>query len=315
MTPSVVSALTRHLPLKLLALFLGLVVYAHVYTEQERVSVLRAPLRVVGLSPNLVLSEPAPQAVELSARGKGKQVLKLRMQDPEILVDLSGVHPGKVQRMLSPTDVALPPETGVSVTEILEPRMVEFSVDTLVDRTLDVRVTQVGTPPRGFELDGPIRVTPASVRVRGPLSVLETLTQVVTRPLDLENAGDEATLGIVPPESPVPLVTTPATVTVHLPWIQVVTRTVPGVPIELRGLGRNHVARLEPDTAQVAVSGPAALLGDLRPGSVEVWLDLAGLSPGRHLLSPEVLLPTPEKIRLLSVRPARFLVEIGEPPH
>jgi YbbR domain-containing protein len=310
---NVSSLFTEHLGLKLLALLLALVVYAHVYTEREQESTLRAPLRVTGLPPSLVLDEPATESVELTARGKGKQLLKLKIESPEIIVNLSGVHPGRVQRMLSPTDVALPVGTDVAVTEILAPRMVVFSVDTLVERNLDVEVLLEGDPPSGTVLVGPVLAEPRRVTVRGPLRSLDGMSRVPAGPLLLESL-EEGDVVEIPLQVNLPrLEMHPATVTVQVPLAKVVQQELYPIPVRVMSLASGLAARVEPDTAGLVVAGPEVLLDALSPVSLEVRLDALTLPPGRHLLTPQIDLPHPQ-LELVSVRPARFMVEIGNRP-
>jgi hypothetical protein len=167
MIPKLTGALTHNLSTKLLALLLALVVYAHVVTEEEQRSEIRVPVKVVGLSPSLVLASPPPSHAVLVARGKGKQVFKLRVEPPVLTVDLSGARPGKVQRMLSPGDVALPVGSTVTVSEILQPHMVEFDVDTVIVRSLPVVLVPVGTLPAGVAVVATSSI-PLRVDVRGP---------------------------------------------------------------------------------------------------------------------------------------------------
>ena len=310
---NVVSLLTENLPLKLLALLLGLVVYAHVYTEQEQVSLLRVPLTVTGLPPTLVLNETPPEFVEVSARGKGKQVLKLKVQQPEIIVSLSEVNPGRLQRLLSPADVVLPVGSEVSISHIVDPEMVIFFVDTLITRQMAVHVRLVGELPQGYALLGPVVSDPPYVMVRGARSRLDEMTRVATAPIDLSRihgtTEEEVELG--PDLSGLDF---PSSVAVTVPVMELVTRNLSAVPVKLSGLAPGFAAWLDPDTAWVSISGPELLLDSPALDTLNVVLNATGMGAGRHLLSPQVDLPHPENMRLLSVHPARFIVEIGSRP-
>ena len=131
--------LSHNLSIKIFALLLALAVYGHVQTEKEQQAEFRVPLRFAGLPETLIRHDPAPRRAAIRIRGKGKQILKLKLQPPEVRVDLERARAGVVQRMLSPSDVLLPPGTQAEVTEILEPRMIEVVVDTLVKLTIPVR--------------------------------------------------------------------------------------------------------------------------------------------------------------------------------
>jgi YbbR domain-containing protein len=313
MIAGISSIFTDQLGLKLLALLLALVVYAHVYTEREQESTLRVPLRVTGLPPGLVLAEPTPEAVDLTARGKGKQVLKLKMETPEIIVDLSRVRPGRVQRMLSPTDVALPVGTEVTVTEIVAPRMVVFSVDTLVERSVGVEVLVEGEPGPGMALAGPLVAEPSQVTARGPLRSLDGLSTILAGPLRLSDVASGETVEIPLQADLSQVEVEPTSVTVVVTLAPLITRDLYPVSVRAVNLAFGLAARVEPDTAGVVFTGPATILDSLTSKSLEVRLDALTLPPGRHLLTPQIDLPDP-LLTLVAVRPARFMVEIGSRP-
>ncbi len=309
MIPNVTGWFTDHLGVKLLALLLALAVYAHVYTQQEQEWSFRVPLQVTGLPDNLVLTGHPPDMVEVEARGKGKDRLKLKVQNARMIVDLSEVRPGHVQRMLSPADVALPVGTEVEITEVRQPRMVSLTVDTLITRDVDVRLSLLGDLPEHYVLDGVIRPDPPRVRLTGPAAELNGLTSVNTEPLrldDLRGAGGFE-LGLV--TDTLDVVAEPPVVHVEVPLVRLVPRTLPPMPVQVTNLARGYDAVVEPDSAEVVVRGPAGVVDSLRAEEVRVILDASDLAPGRHLLSPDVVLAAP-RIRLLNVRPARYLVEI-----
>jgi YbbR domain-containing protein len=310
----VVSFFTDHLGVKLLALLLAIVVYAHVYTDQEQEAILRVPLRITGLPADLVLTEDPPPEVELAARGSGKQVLKLRVQHPVLIVNLNEARPGQVQRMLSPVDVALPVGSQVVVTEIRAPRLVELMVDTLITREVSVRVVPEGRPPEGYVLGEDPRPDPPRVTVRGPSHVVRDLDHVAAGPLLLTDLVEGfQTLELAVHHENERVTVDPPVVSVEAILEPLATRTFPSVPIRMDGLATVHAARVEPESAEVVLAGPRGALVDVGQGDLRLHLEVDDLPPGRYLLAPQLDTIDP-LLELVSVRPARFLVEIGVLP-
>ncbi len=312
MISSLLTRLSQNLGIKLLALSLALVVYVHVVTEQDQERHLRVPLRVTGLPRNLVLVDPPPATVEINAHAKKKQLWLLRFSEsrrPRMTVDLSEVHPGKVQRMLSPADVSEPSGNAIAVNEILSPRMVTFVVDTLVTRAVPVRVAMTGDLPPLVALAAPVRPEPDAVRATGPRATVDSMPELTTEPLRLEEVHDTGRfpLRIVGDRPGVRL--DPAAVEVPVSVLHLSRRTYARVMVRLRGLGRGLSGRVDPDTASITVRGPQTAVDSLDGGGFDVFLDAQGLVPGRYLLSPDVNLHAPE-LRPLSVDPPRFRVEI-----
>jgi hypothetical protein len=135
---SPLRGLNHNLSIKIFALLLALAVYGHVQTEKEQQADFRVSLRFAGLPETMTRRESTPRRAAIRIRGKGKQLLKLKLQPPEIRVNLERARPGVVQRMLSPSDVLLPAGIQAEVTEIVEPRMIEVVVDTLVKLSVPV---------------------------------------------------------------------------------------------------------------------------------------------------------------------------------
>ena len=96
---------------------------------------------------------------------------------------------------------------------------------------------------------------------------------------------------------------------VDVPLVRLVPRALPRLAVRVANLAPGFDAVVEPDSAEVVVRGPAEVVDTLRAEGVRVVVDAADLAPGRHLLSPDVVLAAP-RVRLLHVRPARYLVEI-----
>jgi hypothetical protein len=164
------SGLGRNLSIKIFAFLLALAVYGHVQTEKEQQAEFRVALRFGGLPETLSLRDTNPHRASIRIRGKGKQLLKLKLQPPEVRVDLHQARPGTVQRMLSASDVALPTGAQAEVTEIVDPRMVEVVVDTLVQRSVPVQAQHLD--PGWKAVFDPSR---AEVLLSGPPALLATL--------------------------------------------------------------------------------------------------------------------------------------------
>src|SRR5512147_196963 len=85
---SPLRGLSHNLSIKIFALLLALAVYGHVQTEKEQEAEFRVPLRFVGIPEILTRRESAPRRAVIRIRGKGKQLLKLKLQPPEVRVGL-----------------------------------------------------------------------------------------------------------------------------------------------------------------------------------------------------------------------------------
>lgn len=80
------GVLFENLGVKLVALLLAVVVYLHVYTERPASMTLSFPIETADLSDSLVVTRLAPAAVTVELRGTGKQLIRLRLTEPQLKI-------------------------------------------------------------------------------------------------------------------------------------------------------------------------------------------------------------------------------------
>jgi YbbR domain-containing protein len=88
------------------------------------------------------------------------------------------------------------------------------------------------------------------------------------------------------------------------------SRTIKRKPA-LIGMSRNYSSTISPDTVDILLNGPLPQLNALTDNDVRVELDVTGLPPGVHQLTPHVQVP--DGITAQSVLPATIQVELKQP--
>jgi YbbR domain-containing protein len=198
----------------------------------------------------------------------------------------------------------------------LDPQTVRVQVDvSFVETTTTVVVRPVieGTPGAGF-LTTSLTVEPSVVTLRGLPGVLDPIREVLTEPLSIAGATSdqvfEAQLAL-PDDTRLAEGSASGMVTVTVTIEpSVSSRTfVSGIICE--GAGQNACL---PGLDQVAVtlSGPGDVLSGLTAGEVQVVLNVSGLPPGQHTVSP-ALPALPEGVELEAISPAAVPVTIQAP--
>jgi YbbR domain-containing protein len=155
-----------------------------------------------------------------------------------------------------------------------------------------VRVNLVGQPAAGYRLSS-VRVNPSTVVLLGNADVLTQVPGfVATEPVSLEDATSEIQkrVQVIVPQGVTVLEGTAVDVTVSITPIEGGT-TVKQAPV-IQGLGPGLDAAVALDTVDVILSGPLPSLEALGADDVFVLLDLTGLLPGNHVITPRVVVPT-----------------------
>ena len=192
----------RHPLLFLLALLIAYMLwYTLAGQRRERTAVrgFKAPLTLVNLPREMVITTSVPDTVAVQLRGPLTVTAEPGMP-LEVLLDLAGARPGVHTYPINDTDIHTSPEvTVVSV----DPAAITLQLERLDIITLPVRPTVEGSPAPGFVI-GEVRIAPAQLAVQGPGSLLTALEEVETTPLSVEgtSAAVEAT---VQPRLPHPL--------------------------------------------------------------------------------------------------------------
>jgi len=276
----------RHLGLKLMAVALAMLLWLIVAGDHLVERSLRVPLEFRNIPPELELVGDPPTEVDVRLRGSSALLGRLEPRDIVAVLDLASARPGSRMFHLRSDEVRAP--YGVEVAQVI-PGTLAVDLEKSGRRTVPVVPALDGEPAPGFVI-GRVTSEPPTVEVAGPESRLRQLTGATTEPVQITGSRarvhDIVTVGIT--DSAVRLVQPQnAAITVEvLP--APVERDLVGVPIRWRNLQSGLTAKIQPILAKVIVRGRREALADLRAGSIDAFVDLYGLGPGRYNLRVQV---------------------------
>jgi YbbR domain-containing protein len=276
----------RHLGLKVLAIALAVVLWLTVAGEQIVERSLRVPLEFRNQHPELVIVGDTPASIEVRVRGSSGILSRLDPGDVIAMIDLIGTRPGTRLFHLRNDEVRVP--YGVSVVQVA-PATLSLDVEKVATRTVPVVPATEGDPAPGFVV-GRISSEPATVEIAGPESHVRQTAEATTEPVDVEGARerkrDIVTVGVI--DSTVRLVHPQrATVIVEIGPAPV-EADVSDVPVRWRNLGQGLQARVSPSLTVVSIRGQREKLSAIRSETIDAWVDLAGLGPGRYNLRVQI---------------------------
>lgn len=169
----------NNLTLKLLSVFLAFTVWFVVSApRREPVSerAFAAPLSLVRMPRDLVITTPVPDTVSVRLRGRVSNLRSLSSQNLEVTLDVSWVTPGDAVITLSPQAMSVPPQIDVVS---MEPTKLRFHVEALRQTEVPIRAFLVGQPPPGYVAGDPTLI-PDHALVSGPASLVRNITEVAT---------------------------------------------------------------------------------------------------------------------------------------
>lgn len=205
-----------NLGLKFTALLLALLVYLNVYTDRPTTMLVSFPIEYAELDDSLSLSGPVPSVVQAELKGTGKQLIFMRVKEPRVKLSLAGARRGRLDRALAPSDLPLPAEGGITVENLVGPRVVALDIDRKAHRDIRVVARIAGQPAPGYHWMGVALVDPPRVRVTGPEQVLLGLDSLVLSPVHVDGKRDTVSALVAPERLPDWCTSDPSLVAVRL---------------------------------------------------------------------------------------------------
>jgi YbbR domain-containing protein len=222
--------------LKLIALFLALVVWFVVSApRRERASERRfaAPISLVGLPREFVITTPVPETVSVRLRGRASDLRSLSSSSLELPLDLTWIQQaGDLTITLRPQAVHTPQDVEALA---IDPNKLQFHVEALRQRAVAIRPFLVGQPPTGYVTGDPT-LFPDRALVSGPSSQIRVMSEVGTERIIM--TGRTATFVqnvAVVSDSPLVRVVAPLTTQVTVP---VLAEVGPNPPVAAESAGK-----------------------------------------------------------------------------
>jgi YbbR domain-containing protein len=272
----------RNIGLKIMALLLATALWFTVAGESEVERSMRVPLEFRNRPTTLEIVGDAPTTVDVRVVGSSALLGRLEAGEVIAVLDLTGSGAGSRLFPMRPDNVRVP--YGVEVLQVI-PATIPLELEQSLKRSLPIVPAVDGDPAPGF-VTGRVTVEPATIEVIGAESHVKNLASATTEPVSVagarENVSDEVTVGVS--DGAVRLTRTEqATVRVEI-MPAPVEREMPDVPVRWRNLGERYTATLKPAFVVVTVRVRRDALDTVSAGTINAFVDLAGLGPGQYNL-------------------------------
>jgi YbbR domain-containing protein len=299
-----ISMISSNLGLKLVSFAFALGIWIFVNKGQKAAErAVEVPVELRNIPSDVIVVNPGPGRVEIRLAGTPALLSAMDRDRLKVVLDLDRARPGTSTFHLGP-DFFDPPR-GVRIRRI-SPSVIDLRLEAIIERSLPVTVRFGGKLPFGYKV-GSVKVTPATIKIRGPATEVEGMISVDTQPFDLQDLKEELTreLRLAGPGKLLSISSDRVKVSVSLEeeWI---TKEFKTVQIEARDFSGRY--RVTPSRVYLRLSGPKRVLVPLKVGKDQVYLDLNGLKPGRHTL--KLSLSLPPEVKVEKQKPARFKVRI-----
>ena len=165
---------------------------------------LRAPtterLRNIALRPRvsdqIEVTSISAQEVDLLVTGDRRKIEQIKQDGLLVFLDLTDVQSGDRSVQLTPENVAVELPTGVRLVE-LQPNKIAVKLERVEEKAIAIKVETEGAVADNFEIYSQT-ISPLTVLVRGPESVVKSLDFILTEKIGLESQQTDFTVLRVP---------------------------------------------------------------------------------------------------------------------
>jgi YbbR-like protein len=183
---------TQNIGLKFFSLVLAFAFWRIITTEDIAEVGFNVPLELRNMPEGVEVVGDVINSVNVRARASAKLIKRLSAADMYLSIDLSRPFLGEHTYPLNNASVQTP--LGVEVIRVI-PTHVKLRLERTVRRTLPVKVRWKGNLP-DFKGVPELYADPAEVRVEGPESRVNDLTQVSTDVIDLSQVAPNQKLSV-----------------------------------------------------------------------------------------------------------------------
>ncbi|MCD6336306.1 MAG: hypothetical protein J7M27_13440 [Candidatus Latescibacteria bacterium] len=301
--------LGNHWGAKTAALILAILLWLYVLTDKPYEDTLAVPFRserIEDVPDGLVVANPLPDAVTVRFKGTGRQLLRLRYSNVNVVLRVTGNRIGKRSYRLSASDVRIPLGLEVEAMEVVSPLSVEIDLDRLLEKKVLVQADITIKTAPGYTKVGPIGLDPDSVLVRGPRRFVKRVRVVTLNPLKLEEVSKDVhrLVRVVFPSGE-NVVCIPEQVRVSSDIQAINEQWIGDVLIHLTHAPRG--AKLDPPTVDVKVRGGLDQLKSLSMDAIRAYMDYRAVALEEEQ-NPQPVFILPPGIMLLEWRPQTFRI-------
>ena len=308
MRPELLARLLKNWPIKILSVAAAVVLVLFNGISGLENRVLSVGLEQI-LPPDALPSQSLPERVRVTLRGETEEIVRVLEDDLRVYIDFSAHSAGAVTAPILVErrgDALLVDPLEINV----EPDRLNVVLEQRITRTIAIEPSFSGTLPHGYELVD-FRLSPATVEIDGPASVVEIVDEIKTETIELLDRRDDFFIraALISPD---PLVSFLATTQTDL-QVQIAEETLfetfeqlETIVLDLRA-GLSIGSALPSGSAQAR--GQLLALEQITTSQFTLIIDAASITRTGEYLLP-VRLDAPDGLFIVDYEPRSVLLNV-----
>ena len=202
--------------------------------------------------------------------------------------DSDSIEPGSY--LFPVEEKRIPMDRGIKILSI-KPSYLSVQLEKKIRKTFKITVPYIGTPAKGhIALDA--ATEPASVELIGAASLIQSIKELKTKPIDITNVNESFKKKIpLDLENPSIISSSDPIIIVSVPIQQQrISKTIENIPIQV--WNSTLKVNIEPSKINIRIKGPFETLSNKKiTDQIYSFIDLKGLGPGVYARHAYINIP------------------------
>ncbi|MFQ5863986.1 MAG: YbbR-like domain-containing protein [bacterium] len=293
--------------IKIVVIVTAIFIWFFVVTENDYEYGIEVPVTVINIPDGKVILNEIPRNAKVKIKGSGKALIALSVsRGARLELDLSDVDYQKTF-FLKPKNVLVSrPAGSIETQEIISPDSITVLLDDYQERKIAVATKIRAKTAPGYTIVGEVQITPDSITISGPKSIISQIDKVLTQELEYSDLRFDlratAPLAAMPSEK---VEVSANQVDIFLNVQKLLEVTIKEVPVEVRNAPPNIVVHVVPSTLSLVLEGGGDLLTSVSRDDILAYIDYARVKDSPNKEHP-VYIETPPGVSYRDVKPKLF---------
>lgn len=293
----------KNLHIVIIALIFSSILWISITLSEEYYSTYKIPVRIINTPAGYTLASDLPTTLSVKLKGVGWRLTGISIGSDTYFNISARNDSGRIKANVYANLVENPwLSSDITVIDI-SPDTVTFFVEKTISKNLPVVPKTDLNFKSGFGLASKIKVSPDSVLVTGPKSLIEKMSSITTEKISLAQLDNQRT--VKAGFSNKKLQTDFPTVMLHLDVQRIVDKDIADIKVEVIDVPEDRDVVLLPNTITCLIKGGVNVLGRIKSEDFKAFVQY------RDVLLDTVgsVAPTiqpPENVEVLSLRPDRL---------
>lgn len=247
------------------------------------------PVSYINIPKNLDMKSKPLQTISVAFEAIQDQVPNPSLF--QAVIDLEDAIAGKFEYTIDRRSIKHP--SDIRITRIT-PNTLDLEFEKTMEKTLSINPVFIGEPAKGYVLEK-VTMVPNQIKVKGPVSLLDSIEQLETKAIEVEGAHNDIAMiaSVIFPDG---VNAVDPTNKVFKAIIEIGSEPInvrfDRIPIGL--VNQTYVTRINPKYFNVLLRGPRSLMENFTKQDIQAFINLKDYKPGTYKVKTPTLRLRPE---------------------